>query len=1357
MSDWETYTGGDGNSANFDDDGWDPDGGNDSDDWNPDEGNDAGDGDWDPDKGNDTNDDDWNPDGGDDLKTEDVDDWDPDKTEDDWDPDSGGNESPSENNNESGSPDSNQNDDNDDGGGGFWDNYFGDNDSSAGLKKEEDANNEIQSERSTNKQDDVAQESNDFFAKDDNNNDDGWGELNNDTGVEDFYNEASKRRQPVAPQSPGSHHSSEVSLSQQSHAFSQHSNVSAAELSRMEEELLSQTSHREDEMKRQSEKQKRRERRRNGETTVRPRKPLSEEQKEYKAAYQRMKYRKNLELSEELDTGGSFAYLSRRKLEEDSEQKRLNGLAWERERQQRNASTKGDDGDEVASSKQGSRSTKSKWSTDGYAALPTSEARDLPFFVYTKRPRSCSNSQMDSDSDNNLGSDDESIGDDGDENVSKKKKKHQLLIEDNNVEIKGMDVVSKYKPKPKRKMSQQLKSSIVGSFPLYHNRTKSKGGISNGSEQMVWSQGRNAKRLCARIIASSGVCTRECPSNKDADKNTTVTKDDESSSSRSINSSNVTQSPALAASDKRTGADTHGNLNKSNQLLRLTRQIHELPNATHRQHFVSAVANELGRNRYLWEESLREWVERDDYFSEEKQFAIKYFLGVDGDITSGAYGFILNTHPTKFVGASRRLRQQLRNRFNRWVQQKRSDPNHKSEDEATDDNEIFDPMANNSSDDTEAGFDADDVNIIFNSNIDVFSIASTLSYFLDQLSLVKKRYDNLQQMNSSSTEIRLAERAVRRWHQIISSFLATVSIESKPIMAAFVKASTTQYQLPLFKAIAAQHSYIANGSCLELFSRKQEEKGESDSDSDVESNEKSHKMISREDLTKNELLQIDQAGKEIFQITRGHMNNEGLDVFTSIRLTIGISTITEFLPPSATEIMSRQTYSGLNAEESPFDLMRQMLAHLEERGSLVSLGSLRSDISERPVIDESLTDAMRIAIRFFRQCKELDPRNVQYWSWYVAAVCGRLCIASGTSLLDKTNAIERKRQRLPCFSEARAEASSAVDEFIQRASKSDCPVFFFAVTSMLEWKRAVILLHRHALFSTVNRLHAYATYQWAVKSCSTMSLARVQSLHDNRKIPLDALLDVLARQVEQNACDMNRWSMLVTALGGLGTIAGAKCNTIGECSDGCNALQEGLCLNHTLQKERKEDVWWWKKSRASDWESTFFVAPRSNTVTSKDFIPAVSDANPSARWKNIDLRQVITARTSQQEALLPDDPQDCMDWLFDEDEGDNDIDIDLNHERLLPGKHISTSITNLALEDHLEALSKITNKQMRALCLKIVVACHLLGVWHPFVSNSIWWLSVKAHASNKSACQSLYWLAIHGLDIQAYIKKRESI
>ena len=1336
MSDWETYyTGGDGNSASAaaEDDDWNPDAGVDSDDWDPDEGN--------------ADSDDWNPDesGGQSapLQKDDSDDWDPDgggrgnDESDDWDPDEGGNrrDLPTDN-------DSNNNNNIDDEGaigGGFWDNYFGD-ESAAGIKSEDDAihdENEITQAHPSNS-----------AVKQQNEDDDSWREADNHDDIESFYEEASKRKRPLSPQSPHSHRSSHISLSQQSHGgLSQHSNLSAAELSRLEEDLLSETSHREEEMKRQSEKTKQRDRLRRG--VKRPRKKLSEEQKEHQKAYSHVKYQKHIELSEELDVGGSFAYLAKKKLEEGDEQKRLKKLAWERERHRRTEIGKPVKGEEqkIASSKQdshslqGSRSSVSKWSADGHAALPASEAKTLPFFVYCKRPRSCSTSNVDQDeSDDSLGS-----GDEFDKNATykkkKKKAKHQLLmIEDNGVQLEGMDIVSKYTPKTTRKRSQKSKSLLIsGSFPLHSNRSKRRQGTCLGSDQIVWSQGRNAKRLWARMIASSGIdiipdrpyFTRKEAKNDHADED--AKDNDSSSSSQSLNdiyqasNNGLALLASTAVSQAKIGtkgdhmSETNQRTINNKHLLRLTRQIHELPRTTHRHYFISSLVHEMGKNRYLWEENLRKWVEKDGYFTQKKHCAIKYFLGVDGDITSGPKStfYELNTHPQKFVANSRKFRYLLLGRFLRWVQKMQSITNDNPKDESSDDEmEIFDPMADISD---------DDINFNSNSNIDSYNIVVTLSYFTDQLSLAKKRYEHLQQQHASSRkDILSLSQDIRRWNQLISTYLSMANSESQPIIGAFVKSNEIQYYLSLFKAIVAQHSYVANGSCLGFDSRKEENKDNSDSDSDMES-----ESLCAVAMKKNELLQIDLAAKEIFRGTRGHVNNLGLKVFAPMHLTIGVSTITEFLPAVVTEILSRQTYSGMTGDETPFDLIRLMLVQLEESGSLVSKGSVWNDRTERPVVDEGLKEAMQSAMVIFRHCKETYPKNVQYWSWYVAASLGILCIASGTSLSNKSSPTKRKRKQLPCFFEARAEASRAVDDFVQIAKREGCPMFYFGLTSLLEWRRAVILLHRHSLFSSANRLHAYTTLQWAVASRSKVSLSRVQSLYDNKKIPLDTLLDVLAGLVEQNCCEISNWSKLVAALGGVGSAMDASCN-----------------------EEREEGVWWWGKSRASDWESKFFAVSESNAATSNDFISAVLDAGSSTHWKSVDRSQIILPQASDEGIQLPDDPQDCMDWLYDDEEGDNDTDIDLSYEHLLPRK--PTSNVELSSADQLEMRSKITNKQMRVLCMKIVVACHLLGVWHPFVSNSIWWLSVKALWSNQSAAQSLRWLALHGLDIRAFIRSRGS-
>ena len=68
-----------------------------------------------------------------------------------------------------------------------------------------------------------------------------------------------------------------------------------------------------------------------------------------------------------------------------------------------------------------------------------------------------------------------------------------------------------------------------------------------------------------------------------------------------------------------------------------------------------------------------------------------------------------------------------------------------------------------------------------------------------------------------------------------------------------------------------------------------------------------------------------------------------------------------------------------------------------------------------------------------------------------------------------------------------------------------------------------------------------------------------------------------------------------------------------------------------------------------------------------------------------------------------------------------------------------------------------------AMCMKIVVASHLLGVWHPFVCNSIWLLSVKLWQSQQQTisddksnayAEGLALLKLHGIDASVYIQCR---
>ena len=281
-------------------------------------------------------------------------------------------------------------------------------------------------------------------------------------------------------------------------------------------------------------------------------------------------------------------------------------------------------------------------------------------------------------------------------------------------------------------------------------------------------------------------------------------------------------------------------------------------------------------------------------------------------------------------------------------------------------------------------------------------------------------------------------------------------------------------------------------------------------------------------------------------------------------------------------------------------------------------------------------------------------------------------------------------------------------------------------------------------------LSSFQTYHWAVKVCSKTSMAKVHQLCESKHLPRDALLDILACAIEHNPCERNNWFRLVKTLGAVGL----------------TRKSDTECL-HGKHEQSEEGQGWWGKHRVAEWEDQFFRAPKSTAKAVKpEFVRMVS-AVVDPLCQNV---QQIEDKSLEGEAISIHDPQECMEWIWNpvEDNGGMDYDRDaFMNDVLLPA-----NTSNIAFSSQSELLfdSEIQerlsgNPSCEALCMKIVVACHLLGAWHPFVCDSIWWLSVKLWQSTQTSDQlkpakrnnyddGLAWLSMHGLDISVYLQCR---
>jgi len=253
-------------------------------------------------------------------------------------------------------------------------------------------------------------------------------------------------------------------------------------------------------------------------------------------------------------------------------------------------------------------------------------------------------------------------------------------------------------------------------------------------------------------------------------------------------------------------------------------------------------------------------------------------------------------------------------------------------------------------------------------------------------------------------------------------------------------------------------------------------------------------------------------------------------------------------------------------------------------------------------------------------------------------------------------------------------------------------------------------------------------------------------LCESNYLPRDVLLDTLAKSVEQDPCDRMKWVQLVKFLGSVNT------NESGD-----------ICVHTTKSKEH--DHSWWGKDRAAAWEELYFHQPKSVTQMVKakfvDIVAAVVDSTLSSLDTAV---RIDTMKEIQHiNNVSIHDPKECMGWIWNPQKDTTEVNNDLGLLDVLPS---NIDVSTLQEEDVIfdsKFQDILSHKpSCEALCMKIIVACHMLGKHHPFVCNSIWWLAVKLWQQQdkqgaviEDTCYNgLAWLIEHGLDISVYIQCR---
>jgi hypothetical protein len=263
-------------------------------------------------------------------------------------------------------------------------------------------------------------------------------------------------------------------------------------------------------------------------------------------------------------------------------------------------------------------------------------------------------------------------------------------------------------------------------------------------------------------------------------------------------------------------------------------------------------------------------------------------------------------------------------------------------------------------------------------------------------------------------------------------------------------------------------------------------------------------------------------------------------------------------------------------------------------------------------------------------------------------------------------------------------------------------------------------------------------YCWAKKVCSKKSIEQVHVLCESNYLPRDSLLDVLACAIECDPCERANWARLVDALGAVN--------------------EENAARRHNSREGRKK---WWGAFRVTHWEDEFFHAP---DIIAEAFSPDSFDSVLSFVESHVAIAKHLAVQSD--ESLSTPAPEDCLNWMWNPFEDGADVTHahdSLADDEVLPGKTSTSSMRSQRDLLDVSANERIArHPSCEALCMKVVVASHLLGMQNQYVSDSIWWLAAKSWREARSSinqnafADGLTWLSMYGIDTLACLRHRRS-
>jgi hypothetical protein len=385
---------------------------------------------------------------------------------------------------------------------------------------------------------------------------------------------------------------------------------------------------------------------------------------------------------------------------------------------------------------------------------------------------------------------------------------------------------------------------------------------------------------------------------------------------------------------------------------------------------------------------------------------------------------------------------------------------------------------------------------------------------------------------------------------------------------------------------------------------------------------------------------------------------------------------------------------------------------------------------------------------------------------------GQDLFRSRSSLRDNDSTIEHEVRRiLPKFHELRQETAKAFHLLLHLAKHQRSNRAHLAVSAFLEWRQVIALIvGPHSTdddWLDICRLHKYHAFQWSLQESTAPALQTVTMLDET---DLDSRLHGLARTLEMNPGIKENWIALVRGLGPIGCIVGV--NEQRKCREAkcvaCEKIVDGLNVDHSSLKDRKEAGCWWGNDR-KDWWYENLLQLDTGTEHVVHFIDNFEGDCSALEAICIALEDTLYCleslgweRSSVSCSLV--DHERSVDWLEDlihnplssmDDKQPPDELRRQTVDRLLPrtfAERIETP--QHASTESLESL-ELTGSDADSLeiqCAKALILCHLYSAAHPDIENFVLRLVAESWSDGElytdgDSFSCLRWLYLVGLDV----------